>query len=143
MTDIDYHVFDQGNNRVAIRAWEPGDGLSCSFSKSFSRIQCGQPVAVVITKVGANTTYGRGRTIRRVACALHLPGIAKAPHQVSAEAAKAAQERIVADHWDDYQAVLKEELSRRLGEVYEGIDEPLRRLIIDAMQRQDEEAGRA
>ncbi|WTW93674.1 hypothetical protein OG216_09915 [Streptomycetaceae bacterium NBC_01309] len=143
MTEIDYQVFDQGNSKVAIRAWEPGDGLSCSSSRGFSRIPCGPPVAVVITKTYANRPDLRGRTIRRVACAHHLPGIAKPPHQISVEAGKAAQERIIAEHWDDYQAALAEELNRRLGEMYEGIDEPIRRLIVDAMQRNSEAGGQS
>lgn len=97
------------NNRTenSIRAWQPGDGLICSAgNRGRSPIRCTSPVAVMRTK-------GRGtdpdwRTY--VLCSLHVTGVIRdltrdSHRQIGLKTAaqKAAQEQVIAAHWDEYQ----------------------------------------
>ncbi|MFB4320652.1 hypothetical protein [Actinomadura sp. 21ATH] len=114
------------STQIEIREWQPGDGLACSWAnRAPSRIPCGPPVAVQVNRVHSGTQFEKA--YRRVVCALHLPGSVQ-PGEVMVDAEKAARERLAVAHWDEYQALIAEEISRRVEEAYSFASEELRRI---------------
>lgn len=122
---------------VRIRAWQPGDGLVCSFSGHAKTSPCGPPVAVTVThatrkcwrdwcKDGCSHC---DRTTRRTVCRNHIPGL-YAPGVVNAEARKAAQERLVVAYWDEYQRYIEEETRARREKAFEFADAEVRRIVM-------------
>lgn len=120
------------NSRIFIRSWAPGDGLVCAFAKRAPReTPCGKPVAVAVTE--DIRQYGGNRKIRRIVCVNHIPGLPR-PGDLSIEARKAAAERLVVEHWDDYQRYLEEEMQARREGVFEFADPEIRRIVLGATE---------
>lgn len=117
--------------RTYIRAWEPGDGLTCHFAKRAPREQpCGQPVVVALVEEQPITGgYRRKVTRTRVVCRNHVPGLTR-PSEISAEAKKAAVERVIVEHWDDYQRYIAEETVARQEKALEFADPEIRAIIL-------------
>lgn len=115
-----------------VRAWEPGDGVSCSHAGVQRREPCGPPVAVVET-VEPPSEYRREKRIRRVICPGHLAGLitkgAWAPAKIRAAAEREAQEVVLTAHWDEYQSEYRSRLdaakSAQLAQIPEGLREIL------------------
>lgn len=102
------------------RAWQPGDGLQCSESRSASAgIPCGPPVLLRI-----------GRS-RRVLCENHLAsqflrgGLGRA----NAEAEKQARETVLMNHWDEYQIELKQRRAEALAEALAAVPASFRPMV--------------
>ncbi|MFI7691743.1 hypothetical protein ACIBQ6_21930 [Nonomuraea sp. NPDC049655] len=124
------------NGKLYIREWQPGDGLRCSVGKKTTRVPCGPPVAVTL-QVNSYRWRPNEDRYQRVVCALHLPGVTSAG-EISADADKAARERLLVEHWEDYQRYVDEEVARRVEETIEFASEELRRLALG----EHEEASR-
>ncbi|MEV1167382.1 hypothetical protein [Nonomuraea sp. NPDC049784] len=110
--------------RIYIRRWRPGDSLSCAETNKRGTISCGPPVAVSLTQdlepngVPRTSRFARRR---RVVCALHVP-TAGAAGQEAAAARKAATERLISEHWDQFQSYVEQETTRRIGALFvEGV----------------------
>jgi hypothetical protein len=104
---------------ASIRAWKPGDGLSCSLSRHQRLVTCGPPVAVVRTVTHEANQYRVTEPVSKLrnVCTRHvaesvraLVGDAGWTNQNSnAEVEKIARERVITAHWDEFQAALEEE----------------------------------
>lgn len=96
-----------------IRDWEPGDGIRCRFAKRApANIPCGLPVRTRITKSGSRPG-GPVREWVTPMCANHAGG---QPGTLSAAADKAARERLIAAHYEEYLGYLKDESARVVDE---------------------------
>jgi hypothetical protein len=119
---------------IRIEARQPGDGVICHHTdrkNAADRVPCQRPVAVIHTEVGVVRAGGvEVHSRRRVVCALHFPGATSAG-DISADARKAATERVLTAHWDDYQAALREETDTRLAAALEAVDESVRGLLAE------------
>lgn len=60
-------------------------------------------------------------------CALHLPD-AVSPGEIMADAETAARERLAVAHWDEFQALIAEEVASRVEQAYTFVSEHLRQL---------------
>lgn len=93
-----------------VRDWRPGDGLRCTYwRRAPEGIPCGPPVTTVLKTI---TGVRRRDSIKRVVlCANHGPqGIAS--YEVTVEAKRYATERVLTEHWEDYQRYLGDEIRR-------------------------------
>ncbi|MEU4511732.1 hypothetical protein AB0G05_19750 [Nonomuraea wenchangensis] len=98
-----------------MRRWRDGDAPGCSQAGRDSTVECGKPVAVVLT-TRTRRLFGNDVTSsRRTVCAFHLftDGTAKA----SQEARRAATKRVLAVHTDLYERCLREEIAKRVAEI--------------------------
>lgn len=113
----------------SIREWRPGDGLRCRWaSKAPREVPCGVPAAVITLHDFKPGPY-RANTCRSwVVCQNHIPGVVPAG-QIRVQAEKFAREKVLADHWDDYQTQLKEEAERLLEAQMVDVPERIRELI--------------
>lgn len=127
--DDEYTLLEESwRDRIFIRSWKPGDGLSCAFAKKAPRENpCGKPVAVAVTE-DIREPRDR-RKVRRLVCINHIPGLPR-PHAIGAEARKAAAERLIVEHWDDYQRYLEEETQARREQAFEFADPEIRRIVL-------------
>lgn len=121
--------------RTVIRAWEPGDGLECSYANRSARhFPCGPPVGLVTVHtrevVGAAVSgWWRYKATSRAVCAHHLPGVAS-PGELRQAAEKAALERLATNHWDEYRDCLDKEVRDRRAAAIDVADEKLRALLL-------------
>ncbi len=120
------------SDRLFIRAWQPGDGVTCSFARMQRGMPCTPPVAVTVTEDKREHfgKYNRTKT-KRIICRNHLPGIS-CPSQINADAKKAATERLIVEHWDDYQKYLAEETLARREAEFDFADPEIRKLVLAA-----------
>lgn len=123
---LDHESF---NGKLYIREWQPGDGLRCSAGKKAGRVLCGPPVAVVLLVKSYHWRTKEDR-FHRISCALHLPGVTSAG-DISAAADRAARERLLVEHWDDYQQYLSEAIAQRVADTIQFASEKLRKLALD------------
>ena len=125
--------------QFTVRAWEPGDGLRCSYAKNAPRSRpCGRPVAV---KIGQDTRTVRAASSRHyVVCAYHL-STAITPGEMSAEAETAAREKVLAEHWDEYQQAIQEFMGPRVDEMIGTLPDGLKKLVIEALRADDDRAA--
>lgn len=125
-------IQETGSDRLFIRAWQPGDGVTCSFSRMQRGMPCTPPVAVTITEDKREQfgKYSRSKT-RRIICRNHLPGLSR-PAEVNADAKKAATERLIVEHWDAYQQYLAEETRARREAEFDFADPEIRKLVLAA-----------
>lgn len=117
--------------RVTVRAWRPGDGLTCSSAAKLKdpAMRCGVPVAVIVSQQ-ATGPGGRLKTVGRIACAIHLAGqfgFSRGETRVRAE--KAARELVIANHWDEYQKALDDACDAAEVELLAQIPDEVRALI--------------
>lgn len=127
--------------RIYVRSWRPGDGLTCSHAKSApSKLPCGRPVAVAVSEKIFNycrcsSWEPRSRCrcepkrFRRVVCLGHMPELKK-PHEINAEATRVAHERLAAAHWDEWQKYVDEEVERAVAAQFEFADPEIRRIVL-------------
>jgi hypothetical protein len=119
--------------KVFVRAWEPGDGLTCSHAKAAPRdLPCTEPVAVTVTEDKRETSRtGRwSRTdTRRLLCRNHAPGLAR-PSQIHADARKAALERLAVENWATYQRYVDEEIQSRRDQALVQAPPEIRRIVL-------------
>lgn len=94
-----------------IRDWQPGDGIRCRyFKRAPLNFPCGVPVK---TKVQTYTLPGGRRGTRTdPLCENHKDVGRAVPSQMAAAADKAARERLIATHYEEYQRFLVEESER-------------------------------
>lgn len=119
------------NSRISIRSWKPGDGLTCAFAKRAPReTPCGKPVAVAVTE--DIREYGKNAKFRRVVCVNHIPGLPR-PGDLALEARKAAAERLVVEHWDQYQKYLEEATQALRAGAFEFADPEIRRIVLSSI----------
>jgi len=120
----------------SIRAWQPGDGVTCSRTRQAPRdAPCGRPVAVYTTPA-ETVRYGRtlGTATRPpiertfTVCANHIPGDLT-PGEASAKARKAAAEALIVAHWDEYQALIEKYVADAQATRYEALPADLRALL--------------
>lgn len=128
--------FADGNHHGTIRAWRPGDGLMCSFAPRASVDRpCGRPVAVRVT-----SWLGRGSQLRTsIVCMYHIGAAFLSPASLRAEAERVAREKIVVDHWDDYQGAVRAELNARIEAALIELPEDLRQIIAEGIHAHREE----
>lgn len=121
-----------------VRAWKPGDGLSCSNVRSNSKTPCGKPVAVSLVRPSemeiersARRGWGRLDPPRtRTLCAIHLTSFfSGAFHLDRAAAEKAAQEELCAKYWEQYEKLLELRTESMKQERLETLPEGVRALI--------------
>ena len=94
---------------VEVRPWRSGDGLHCTGGKK-GLLNCGRPAAVMRV---IDNSPGKWRPASRtyVLCANHLARKARelcgdgGTGSVAGEATARAREQVIADHWDEYQAL--------------------------------------
>lgn len=123
-------------NVSSIRAWHPGDGVTCSRIRQAPRdAPCGRPVAVYTTSVdsiryGDALTPTRRRPIERTftVCANHVPG-ALTPGEASTKARKAAAESLIVEHWDEYQALIEKHVAEAQEARYAALPADVRALL--------------
>lgn len=131
---------DSLGREYAVRAWVPGDGLFCSRSNRNAKTPCTAPVATLRTT--RHNAWPTKETRHSVVCRNH---VAKAVHDVTpgpsgdlnAQSEKAAKERVLAEHWDEYRAAFTAELAERRRQLWAALPEPLARAI-----QSDLESGR-
>ena len=120
----------------SIRAWQPGDGVTCSRARQAPRdAPCGRPVAVYTTPA-ETVRYGGafGTTTRRpiertfTVCANHIPGDLT-PGEASARARKAAAEALIVEHWGEYQALIEKCVADAQASRYEALPADVRALL--------------
>lgn len=119
-----------------VRAWQPGDGITCYAAGYQKKNPCPAPVAMVkdlfIQKLG----YSGRQTITRIVCIRHLSeafGAASVPLQEQA-IERAALEELAQRHWDEYQAILSDQRARQLRGRLAALPEELREQVIAAME---------
>ena len=94
-----------------VAVWEPGDGLACtSRGQGNSALDCGRPVAKIKKVESKNSSYRPTATVWN-SCSVHLASKIKQlrgsyAQTVYGDAKKAAIEEVVANHWDEYNAIL-------------------------------------
>jgi hypothetical protein len=122
---------------IFIRAWNPGDGLTCSWAKSAKTTPCGPPVAVTVTESRERCwrDWCKGgcascnKAVRRTVCQNHIPGLYNSG-EVNAEARKAATERLAVEHWEDFQRYIDEETRSRREKAFRFADSEIRRIVL-------------
>lgn len=140
-------VEETTGHRILIRAWQPGDGLICSFSKRAPRERpCGRPVAVTITQDlrpcwrswcrDSARECDCGRRTRRLVCANHIPSLAS-PGAISVEARKKATERLLVEQWDTWQRYVKELTDEAVAQQFAGLDPEIVRIILASPENSD------
>lgn len=142
MSTTHEHLFqvEDGNSAGTLRAWRPGDGLACSYANRASRARpCGRPVAVKETSwrgQGTNHNVRTGTTApyRTVVCMYHVDRFAVDPGRAHTEAEKIAREKVLTDHWDEYQRIIREETDARIEAAFGDLPEELRELIRAGLQ---------
>lgn len=114
--------------RKDIRAWRPGDGLTCWRAKAAPKdVPCGPPIAHI---TGWYSTYRTNLTPRTyVVCRNHLPGLPLAS-EVQVDAEKAAREELIVAHWDAYQELLAKHVESLQRESLPDLPEELRTLLL-------------
>lgn len=124
--DLELRPDNQGRRRI-LRAWKPGDGLSCAYSAREARSRpCGRPVAVRVCEV---TAVGRRTTWKRtVVCAFHIRTEVN-PSQFTVVAEKWAAEKVIAAHWDEYQGAISEYITPMIEGMLEDLPEEIKELI--------------
>lgn len=107
------HASGPQGNHAEIRAWQPGDGLRCSWAKTNYTHPCGTPVAVL--RQGAlRAHYGshemRDESRRSLICSRHVADAVKRyigdGATITFTAEKIARETVLAAHWTEYQDIL-------------------------------------
>ncbi len=108
---------DQGTD-LYVKAWEPGDGLTCSHATKGNKFSCGVPVAVTreiqrkARLIGSATPRPwwednhRGFVVCADHLAVHFSG--SSVGELNAAAERSAREQVIAKHWDEYLAALDE-----------------------------------
>lgn len=94
-----------------MREWRPGDGLRCRFS-SIAAVPCGPPVR---TKVSIVSMVGRApQNMRHVLCANHAANSIrgyKSSGTLTMEARKRATERLITEHWDEFNKLFEDAIA--------------------------------
>lgn len=111
-------IADSDRETVYVRAWKPGDGVTCSHAGAQRKFDCGRPVfsKTVVTKrsrcIGAATSrpYWQDNRRRFVVCINHLAThFGMSSTELSAASEKRAREKVLAEHWDEYISTLAAE----------------------------------
>ena len=131
LPDDPYFNSPKGNS---IRAWTPGDGLMCSSGRQGrTAVQCGVPVAVIAT--GEGEKYQRAR-VRNV-CAIHAATLVRqlmreqrAEATIKTDAQRIARERVLAAHWDEYQAAIDDAIFVEQEKAFAWLPDELREAIL-------------
>lgn len=114
MNGSDYTVLREvgaHTSGIEVRPWEPGDGLHCTGGKK-GLLECTRPAAVM-KLIESQPGKWRPATRTFVLCANHLARKARelcgdgATGSVAAEATTRAREQVIANHWDEYLALVK------------------------------------
>lgn len=93
------------------RDWRPGDGITCGHAAKAPReIPCGPPVRTALTHM---SSHGREVNKATPVCVNHSDG-ATPPSVVMVAARKAATERLIVAHWDEYQESLRQAVADEL-----------------------------
>ena len=126
------------NTHRALRKWEPGDGLACSYTSGASKSRpCGPPVAVRMHT--SHPTSTRPHRHREVICAYHLTEDAN-PGDLRIKADRMAREEILVKHWDEYQAALDRHMRPLVEQTIGDLPQELKLLVLDALARYDQQA---
>lgn len=91
-----------------LRDWLPGDGLTCTYSKRAPE-PCGRPIKTAVSTQSGGP--GRpDRIVKRPLCEHHAVGRTTgwAPGKVRAEADRRAHQRLVHEHWAEFQRYVSE-----------------------------------
>lgn len=92
-------------NPPLMREWQPGDGLTCTYAKRAPvDLPCGKPTVTAVSTQSAGPRNGN-RTVHRPLCEHHASGHlnGETPGKVVTEAKKVATERLIHQHWDEFQ----------------------------------------
>lgn len=126
---------DSRGREILVREWRPGDGTDCSHRHYRRKLQCGAPVALLLTINPNPGPYAPARVIRRV-CASHLVQTAINDYRsewnmpaVRQRAEKAAREAVIAAHWDEYAAESEARIEQALAEQLAQLPEFVRKIF--------------
>lgn len=126
---------NEGQETV-LRPWEPGDGLHCTFSSRASRNRpCGRPVAVRVSKY--SNVHRRNVPRNTVVCSYHLSEQVR-PGDLSLRAETAAREKVLAEHWDEYQAAIREYMQPAVEQMIGALSDELKALVLQALAEDDQ-----
>lgn len=122
-----------------IRAWRPGDGLSCRGAQQAKRVPCGPPVAVVRsekkdTRYSGLEPRSRVRVVTSIYCERHTAELIRVQvgdsdwlgNSSVPQSIRKAEETVLAAHWDEYQAALSSILSEQKDKYLSKLPEWLR-----------------
>ena len=132
-------IISRTDTELAVREWEPGDGVFCGWATRRSKYECTEPVAVLRT-IDTGGYRGSHRVRTRVLCARHLGETFRSyvgdnagernPQPLTVRAEKAAREAILAAHWDEYQKTRQKYIEAAEAELVELVPEDLRRFLV-------------
>lgn len=129
------------NTHRVLRAWKPGDGLTCHYTKRAPLVRpCGPPVA--IRTHTSHPTSSRPHRHTEVVCAYHLAEYAQ-PGDLRARADQQAREEVLVAHWDEYQSAIERHLRPLLEQTIGDLPQELKLLVLDALARHDQESREA
>lgn len=124
------------NTHRVLRRWEPGDGLSCSYTTRASRSRpCGPPVAVRVHT--SHPQSDRPHRHKEVICAYHLTEDAN-PGELRVQAEREAREEVLVKHWEEYQAAIEAHMVPLVERTISNLPEELKLLVLDALARYDQ-----
>lgn len=125
---------DEPWSEVLVRAWEPGDGMSCAASAHNKKIVCGEPVAVVrVARINQEKTGRWDRTVvTRVVCIRHLAKYFddEVSSTTDVEVERQALEELAQRYWDQYQQIRDRRRNELLEKRYSALPNGLREKVI-------------
>lgn len=141
-----------------IRAWRPGDGMSCRGAQAAKRVPCGPPVAVIRsekkdTRYAGYEAQSRVRFITSVYCERHTAELVRVQvgdadrlgNSSLQQSVRKAEETVLSAHWDEYQAALAEVIAEQketyLSKLPDWLRESFDRLATDNPVSSDEVAS--
>lgn len=123
------------NTHRTLRAWEPGDGIACHYTRRASvNRPCGPPVAVRIHT--SHPKSDQPHRHREVICAYHLTEEAQ-PGDLRAQAERQARELVLVQHWEEYQEAIEEYMRPLVKQTIGDLPKELKLLVLDALARYD------
>ncbi|MGP5014668.1 hypothetical protein ACTXJX_12700 [Glutamicibacter ardleyensis] len=125
---------DRRDTETLVRAWKPGDGMTCSHRTSRAKVSCGAPVALVkrvTTSIGYRSPRIPEVEVRRtVVCSHHVANVIKgagyAITGITTDAEKEAREAVLAAHWEEYQKEFATRVKAKRDGYLEKLPESLR-----------------
>lgn len=128
---------------VLVRAWEPGDGMTCHAAAHNARFECGEPVALMRhVRVDGQTGRWVHQSVTRVCCIRHLAKLfdGELSPTVDAEVEKQALEELAQRYWDQYQAIRDRRVNALLEKRFGALPNGLREKVV-AIARESGDAA--
>lgn len=146
-----YEIFDFFGRPTSVEVWKPGMGLNCSHMDSSNRksFECGPPVARVTTRP---TTYVSRSGVKSragsnyILCLNHLTNLTLSystrskGKNLGAEATKRAKEKLIVDHWREYQALIDQYTEEIALETLQSLPGDLQAAVLEHHNKQENPA---